>query len=217
MEAIREPWEPHGAIILLVYEGLSFHWQHLNSFPRVGKWASLLFFHLSIYWCVDIQAVLVMMMMTPHKWPLCQALRRPQTLEVLNIIINCIAWLIVATPIHQCPSAAASQLDQLQEYNKNQHCWRKVEENCNIKRESSSRIRSPYPSFSCERYNICYIWRWQADKLNIRISRICQPCPVSPSPCIAQWIIRGEAQLQYLNKFSLLWGEAQLCLLYVCL
>ena len=137
------------------------------------------------------------MMMTPHKWPLCQALRRPQTLEVLNIIINCIAWLIVATPIHQCPSApAASQLTKIT--NKNQH-WRKVDESSNMKCEMSSRIRSPYPSFSCERYNICYIWRWQADKLNIRISRICQPCPVSPSPCIAQWIIRGQARLQYLN------------------
>ena len=68
-----------------------------------------------------------------------------------------------------------------------------------MKCEKSSRIRSPYPSFSCERYNICYIWRWQADKLNIRISRICQPCPVSPSPCIAQWNIGGQARLQYLD------------------
>ena len=145
------------------------------------KWAPSLFCHVSI------QAVLVVMMMTPHKWPLCQALRRPQTLEVLNIIINCIAWLIVATPIHQCPSApAASELKLSTRLQiKNQH-WRKVEESSNMKCEKSSRIRSPYPSFSCERYNICYIWRWQADKLNIRISRICQPCPVSPSsPCIA--------------------------------
>ena len=168
METIRKP---NKADILFVYEGLSFHWQNLIYFPMIS-----------------IQAVLVvMMMMTPHKWPLCQALRRPQTLEVLNIIINCIAWLIVATPIHQCPSApAASQLTKIT--NKNQH-WRKVDESSNMKCEMSSRIRSPYPSFSCERYNICYIWRWQADKLNIRISRICQPCPVSPSPCIAQWII----------------------------